>query len=231
MSSTSFNSKMSLYIPRVFANISEERIIKIIEKDIELGKVNNIDIVSKIGSNGQKYNGVYIHFEYWNETATTINFQARIMEGESAKIVYEDPWFWLVLENKGKKHISGDRKICIDVRDDTSISIPFTLPPRLTRSRACEEYTSNNEEQQEKQEEQDQKFYDRKCAITGLKLPIYSYSLEDKLEFYNNNISHELMEMSCEIENLRYEIDEIKRQNTTNQRTMDTNSEYISDAV
>jgi len=39
------------------------------------------------------------------------------------------------------------------------------------------------------------------------------------------------MEMSCEIENLRYEIDEIKRQNTTNQRTMDTNSEYISDAV
>jgi hypothetical protein len=37
--------------------------------------------------------------------------------------MYDDPWYWLVLENKGKKHVPGDRKPRIDLD-------AFTTPER-----------------------------------------------------------------------------------------------------
>jgi hypothetical protein len=98
-------SNLSLFIPRVFANISNERIARIFESN-GIGKVHRIDTVA-ISDNCNK---VYIHFEYWFDTIISRNFIARIQDNGSAKLVYDDPWFWMVLENKTTKHTSGDRK-------------------------------------------------------------------------------------------------------------------------
>jgi hypothetical protein len=94
---------MSLYIPRVFSNITRERITKAVE---HLGVVRTIDLVGKTGSNGRRYNAAYIHFEYWYDDAVTRNFQERLTTGDNqARIIYDDPWFWIVLENN-----SGSKK-------------------------------------------------------------------------------------------------------------------------
>jgi hypothetical protein len=53
---------MSLYIPHVFANIGKDKIIEAFEK-LDIGKIKNIDFVSKMGKNSEAYNAVYIHFE------------------------------------------------------------------------------------------------------------------------------------------------------------------------
>jgi len=96
-------ANMSLYIPRVFPNYDGEAIAKVFES-LRLGKVNRIDFVPKTGRDGKGYNAVYVHFEQWYDNVAARNFQARVVDPEQeARIVYDDPWFWIVFENKSQK--------------------------------------------------------------------------------------------------------------------------------
>lgn len=104
----------SLYIPHVFSNINEKR-IKATFDLLGLCKVSRVDFVSKMGTKGT-YNSIYIHIEYWYDNVVADNFQERVRNPDKeARIVYDDPWYWIALENTGRKFISGDRKPCIDV--------------------------------------------------------------------------------------------------------------------
>lgn len=106
---------MSLFIPRVFENITQERITKKIE-EMGLGKVSHVDLVLKKGHNDVNYNGAYIHFEYWNNTEYAQKFQVSVRDlSNETRIIYDTPWFWIVLENTAKKHTK--RKTCIDLTD------------------------------------------------------------------------------------------------------------------
>jgi len=99
-------NNMSLYIPHVFNNINETRIADVFEKKVGFGQISKIDMVSKVGKDGkQTYKSVYIHFTNWNDNDATRAFQKEMTENGKAKVNYDDPWFWLVLEYK-KKHVS-----------------------------------------------------------------------------------------------------------------------------
>ena len=94
---------LSLYIPRVFPNINRKKIVEIFHR-LRIGRVANIDLQRKIGRDGQPYNSVFVHFEYWYDNVAARNFQARVLNpAEEARLVYDDPWHWVVLENKPKK--------------------------------------------------------------------------------------------------------------------------------
>jgi len=104
-------NNISIYIPHVFANIDKSRISDAFESQ-GIGKVKNVDLVGKLGKEGHKFNAVYVHFEYWFESSVAHNFQERVLNpNKEARIVYEDPWYWIVLENKATKHTSGSRKV------------------------------------------------------------------------------------------------------------------------
>jgi hypothetical protein len=116
-------TNMSLYIPRVFVNITSEVITKVFE-DLKYGKIKQIDLIDKIDSKGIIYHAAYIHFEYWYENVSSQNFQERVKNPEKeARIVYKEPWYWICLENtsitKNKKteNIPGERKIKINLED------------------------------------------------------------------------------------------------------------------
>ena len=92
---------ISLFIPHVFANFSKEYVQEVMEELMKLGKVSRVDFVSKVDKNGKSYNAAYIHFQEWNDTPRAISFQARVLSPTiEARIVYDKPWFWIVLENK-----------------------------------------------------------------------------------------------------------------------------------
>jgi len=92
---------ISLFIPHVFANFSKEYVQEVMEELMQLGKVSRVDFVSKVDKNGKSYNAAYIHFQEWNDTPRAISFQARVLSPTiEARIVYDKPWFWIVLENK-----------------------------------------------------------------------------------------------------------------------------------
>jgi hypothetical protein len=127
--SSQFNN-ISLYIPHVFANYTKDDVSKVFE-DQRIGVVSHIDFVAKMSQDGKQYNSAYIHFEGWYDNIAARNFQARVLdENTEARLVYDDPWYWLVLENKAKKFTPGQRKPCL-VIDQPSVSVPNA--PKLNR--------------------------------------------------------------------------------------------------
>lgn len=83
----------SLCIPRVFSNIDEKRIRRVLA-ELNLGDIKQVDIV---GSKGQeKFNRVFIHFNKWNSNANADIARERLINGKDIKIIYDDPWFWKV---------------------------------------------------------------------------------------------------------------------------------------
>ena len=107
-------ANISLYIPDVFANISKNMIADTFE-DLRIGNVKRVDLINKRGSTGN-FNAVYIHFNHWYDNISAHNFQERVLDPNmEARIVYDEPWHWIVLENKTKKVDSTKRKPCVNL--------------------------------------------------------------------------------------------------------------------
>lgn len=91
----------SLCIPRVFANITENRIRRVFD-ELLLGKISRIDMIEHKSDNGETHKRVFIHFEkwFWNQEAQLT--RQRLISGKDIKIVYDNPWFWKVSANRSE---------------------------------------------------------------------------------------------------------------------------------
>ena len=116
---------ISLYIPHIFANYTKEDVIKVFEHQ-SIGNVKTIDFVSKMGKDGKVFNAAYVHFYEWYNNEGARNLHERVLhEEKEARIMYDDPWYWIILENKARKHNSGERKPRINiVSPETAMSTP-----------------------------------------------------------------------------------------------------------
>lgn len=93
-----FRPQMSLYIPSVIPSTTEEQ-IKYVFRMLDLGLVSRVDFV-------EKDNGLYmafVHFEYWMINNSSYYLQERIQSEGQSKIIYDDPHFWIVMENKNPR--------------------------------------------------------------------------------------------------------------------------------
>jgi hypothetical protein len=100
---SSINQQLSLFVPYMFANITEVRVSKVFSA-LLLGEVSRVDFVPKTDKNGKSYNAAYIHFNLWYDSDTVAHFQERVTNSEKeARIVYDEPWYWIVLENTAVK--------------------------------------------------------------------------------------------------------------------------------
>lgn len=96
-------SSYSVFIPRVFTNIGEERISSIFNH-LSIGDVNRVDLIRKTGKNGDNYNMAFVHFNHLYDSPSAEAFKRDVEDTEKkAKIVYDDPWFWLVLPFEEKE--------------------------------------------------------------------------------------------------------------------------------
>ena len=116
---------MSVYIPHVFPNFTEEYIANVFE-DLNIGIVDHVDLVSKLDNQGNSYNAAYIHFRYWCSGAAAENMYYRIKDtSKEARIVHDDPWYWILLENKAKKYEPAARRPRIEIADLEPQSMTF----------------------------------------------------------------------------------------------------------
>jgi hypothetical protein len=100
---TSINQQLSLFVPYMFPNITEARVSAVFSA-LLLGEVHHVDFIPKTDKNGRNYNAAYIHFAFWHESDTAAHFQERVTNpGKEARLVYDEPWFWIVLENTAVK--------------------------------------------------------------------------------------------------------------------------------
>jgi hypothetical protein len=100
---SSINQQLSLFVPYMFPNITEARVSAVFSA-LLLGEVHHVDFIPKTDKNGKSYNAAYIHFAHWYESDTAARFQERVTNpGKEARLVYDEPWFWIVLENTAVK--------------------------------------------------------------------------------------------------------------------------------
>ena len=100
----------SLCIPRVFKNISEKR-IRAIFYSLKLGFVERVDMVAKTSRKGDEFWRVFIHFSNWNEgNSTAVQMREKLDAGEKIKIVYDDPWFWLISKSSAPRPEQYERQ-------------------------------------------------------------------------------------------------------------------------
>jgi hypothetical protein len=85
----------SLCIPRVFSNITEQRIRNIFD-ELKLGNIQRVDIIKKTTEKGEKFNRVFIHFNEWFSNTNADTARERLINGKEIKIIYDDPWFWKI---------------------------------------------------------------------------------------------------------------------------------------
>lgn len=124
---------ISLYIPHIFANYSKDDVAEIF-MDKEIGDVKCVDFISKMGNDGNPFNAAYIHFNCWFNNSIAANFQERVLNpSKDAHLMYDAPWYWIVLENKARKIAPGDRKPRIDLSELTPLpkSAPLLKPSSL----------------------------------------------------------------------------------------------------
>ena len=106
---------ISLYIPHIFENYTRDDVAAVFEDSL-IGRVKGVDFVSKMGKNGKAYNSAYIHFHHWYNNTAAARFQERVQDpNKEARIIYDDPWYWIVLENNTEKQIPGARKQRINI--------------------------------------------------------------------------------------------------------------------
>lgn len=107
---SSINQQLSLFVPYMFANITEARVSKVFSA-LRLGEVSRVDFVPKTDKNGKNYNAAYIHFNIWYDSDTVAHFQGRVTNTDKeARIVYDEPWYWIVLQNTAVKTPKSQEK-------------------------------------------------------------------------------------------------------------------------
>jgi len=96
-------STYSICIPRIFENIPNKKIVGTFER-LKIGKVDHMDIVWKTSRDGSSYKMAFIHFSEWNMNSSAAIKLREDIENPNvdAKVVYDDPWYWIVLPNQSR---------------------------------------------------------------------------------------------------------------------------------
>ena len=84
----------TLCVPRVFKNITQQRIADNINF-LNLGEIQKIEMIPKVSKTGQDYQTVVIEM-VWNFTETACQARHKLLSGGDFKIIYDKNWFWKV---------------------------------------------------------------------------------------------------------------------------------------
>ena len=109
MTDSLLNNCSSICIPRVFNNITADRIRDVFAELFGDDGIDRIDMVPRTSPDGTKYWRVFIHFNaYPGDVGATM--RDRLEAGEVVKIVYDDPWFWKCSKSRVDKPKGGRRE-------------------------------------------------------------------------------------------------------------------------
>ena len=97
-------TNLSIYIPRIFNNITVERIRNCFHS-LSIGVVSRIDLIDRDSDqHDNKTRMAFVHFKSWCDNPSSKNLREKIQNPkEMAKIVYDDPYYWILLPNKNPK--------------------------------------------------------------------------------------------------------------------------------
>ena len=111
----------SLCIPRVFHNITKERVESVL-RELDIGHIQRVDIISRTDEKGDVLKRVFIHL-LWNKSSIADQARIRLLSGHDIKIIYDGPWFWKVSANRSQRTIDNPKSSAkIDLCDSSGDS-------------------------------------------------------------------------------------------------------------
>jgi hypothetical protein len=129
MSATVFNPQLVLYIPRMNTYwASPEKITEVFHKQ-NIGIVSRVEIIKKKVpkerkeqrkhlDGGNYIRSAHVYFTTWHDTTANRNLQTRILDPKlEGRLVFDDPWYWLLIESNRNKDESRLRHIELVVDD------------------------------------------------------------------------------------------------------------------
>lgn len=130
-------SSYTVFIPRVFSNITQERISNVFH-DLNIGSVEHVDLVPKTSANGQTYNMAFVHLAMIYNTVEADKFRQEVEDPEKKAVLqYDGPWFWLVLpfeqkdreKNKAKEETEMTEEDHHNMMNGVANQFMYTNPP------------------------------------------------------------------------------------------------------
>jgi hypothetical protein len=176
---------LSLVIPRVFPHwIDEQKIIKVFHEQ-QLGRIFKVSIKRMPNERERDYPiyKAYLYFSVWYDTEIAYNFQRRIFTGQKqARVVYDDPWFWISFENKSKRLSRTDQRLMRIDRDfyqNEQIMTNQLLEQKqelIEHRHIIQEHKEQIQEQQHSLAEQQRNMehLQRFCIQRGLNVPFWN---------------------------------------------------------
>ena len=93
----------SICIARAPTSFSDGVIISMCENELQLGKVEKVDIIQKVDANGTDFITAFVHFKEWSCDEEGGSVRRGLMNGEKIKIVYEDPRYITLCKSYAKR--------------------------------------------------------------------------------------------------------------------------------
>lgn len=121
----------SLCIPRVFANVTRER-VEAVFHELGIGHITRVDMVVRTGEKGEPLKRVFVHLQ-WNNSENARRARERLLGGNDIKIIYDEPWFWKVSANRSAPKLIQEvrpKKVSIQFSDDRELpqQRPYSQP-------------------------------------------------------------------------------------------------------
>jgi hypothetical protein len=88
----------SMFIPKVFINITQRTILKTVKK-LNLGTIESVVMIKHTSRTGELYHSVIINI-IWNKDSSSLNVRNKLLNGCEVTIMYDNPWFWKVVAYK-----------------------------------------------------------------------------------------------------------------------------------
>ena len=121
---------LSIYVPIMKSDI-EEGFIKDTFNKLNLGNVKRVDFLDIENKNDNcQFKKAFIHFNSWElSNPATLNFMSKVKdETLQAKIVYDEPNYWICLPNKNPK---SDKEFELEEKVNTQLLMIQDLQWRM----------------------------------------------------------------------------------------------------
>jgi hypothetical protein len=90
----------SICIPRTFNNMTRNQVKDIFEILLGRNSVDRVDIVIN-HQNPSPFCRIFVHLRYWSIEKDQIgNIRDRLIDGDTIKLVYDNPWYWKCVASK-----------------------------------------------------------------------------------------------------------------------------------
>ena len=186
-------------IPRVFLQWTGEQAIIDIFHQQHIGRIYKVSIIRTPGTKKRGYPiyQAFLYFSAWYENEIAYHFQQRIFGHRGqARVVYDDPWFWVVFENTKRRLSNNDKRLMrLGAQDYQNEEAADALDQRV---RSLENWQQAQEIQMEQQAERAEELMERQQRLEERQQKMHAH-LNELAEVLINYHTRSLEETAIQV--------------------------------